>query len=101
MRIQPSSQQLLDLDFRGVHLSGFPIKLFTELFAEGLDMQARADTVATLFETGVLCDANGDKFEDFDFERDMGDFRDFSLLLRKLANLSGDLGKDLEDETQD
>ena len=93
MKIEASKQPLLDLEWRGVHVSAVPLDLFVELTQEGVDIQSRADTMATLFETGALCDKNGDRFEDFDFDADvMRDVRDFRELLSKLVDVAVTLG---------
>lgn len=101
MKLKIRKYPVLDLEFNGIHLSRLPLTVFDSLFGEKSTMEARASAMASLFDTGALCDANGNKFEDFDFHRDIaGDFRVFEGLLTAVSKAVAALGKSSSDKIE-
>ena len=92
LRIEAPSQPTIDLEYRGVHLGSLSGRLFREL-ADAQDDNSVRDVLAAMFETGVLCDRNGNKFAEFDFTRDFDDGRDVLELMRRIGDVSREVGK--------
>ena len=93
-RIEPNEQGLLDLGHRGIHLSAFPLRLFSLLFEDNASLADRTDVLEAMFDEGVLCSSTGHPFAGFDFAEEIaGDVREVVTLIRLLGEVSSSLGK--------